>query len=319
MYHLNNAGKEGFRCIPRPVTPTPNPTPSPTHMPFIACPMGFTTLINTDYPHYDIKCGEKLTLEEAAEKCRGLDECLGFSVLTEPNPLLERGGAVLNLAWCLKKQLNRKRIRSDHAFCVKKDDPTPSPTASPTDTPTASPTAPPTASPTDPPTPGPTQSPTASPTPPPTPAKLGLNGKCRPLGNDVATRDAACEGDLVCARKGHDGRDFGGCWSWFGWYFAGWPHWHHCCSAVPSADEPASAESRRRMEGENAILALLSSVESTEAFCDFAVGQSICDLPCSEVDATIGEFLPEGLLDVCSGTGITISDVCGAECRAAVA
>merc|ERR1711879_190536 len=51
-----------------------------------------------------------------------------------------------------------------------------------------------------------------------------------------------------------------------------------------------------------------------EEFCVFGVEASICDLPCAEVKHEIEEFLPEGLLDVCDGTDMTISDICSTEC-----
>lgn len=41
---------------------------------------------------------------------------------------------------------------------------------------------------------------------------------CYDAGTDTASRDAVCAGALKCARDGHDGRNFGGCW------------WSHCCS-----------------------------------------------------------------------------------------
>mmetsp|Transcript_91982 Transcript_91982/g.173293 ORF Transcript_91982/g.173293 Transcript_91982/m.173293 type:complete len:1270 (-) Transcript_91982:49-3858(-) len=44
---------------------------------------------------------------------------------------------------------------------------------------------------------------------------------CYDAGNSVALRDAACAGDLACARRGYDGRDYGDCPS------------QHCCSEVP--------------------------------------------------------------------------------------
>jgi len=177
--------------------------------------------------------------------------------------------------------------------------------------------------PTPPPTPAPV--PTAYPTPSPTPGapkptsgKLGRNGKCYREGSTKEERDGACAGDLVCARKGHDGRDFGGCWSFFGKYVAGWPWWYHCCSAVP-----ADGSAKRRLDvdveadwSETGDFVMLSSLRSAEAFCVLAKERSICGMQCAEVNEELREFLPEGLLDVCIGTDMSIRDVCGNECAA---
>jgi hypothetical protein len=46
-------------------------------------------------------------------------------------------------------------------------------------------------------------------------------GKCWTKWLPVAEDDAACQGDLVCARKGYDGRDFGDCLE------------KHCCTPPP--------------------------------------------------------------------------------------
>jgi len=48
---------------------------------------------------------------------------------------------------------------------------------------------------------------------------------CFNAGSDMASRDASCKGDLVCARKGSDSRDFGDC-----------PE-HHCCSMPVTVHE----------------------------------------------------------------------------------
>lgn len=50
--------------------------------------------------------------------------------------------------------------------------------------------------------------------------KIALDTTCWSGGSDMASRDASCQGDLVCARQGFDGRDFGDC-----------PN-QHCCSVL---------------------------------------------------------------------------------------
>merc|ERR1712183_132662 len=49
---------------------------------------------------------------------------------------------------------------------------------------------------------------------------------CWDVGSDMASRDASCDGDLVCARIGYDGRNLGDC-----------PSTGHCCSS-PHAPTP---------------------------------------------------------------------------------
>lgn len=51
---------------------------------------------------------------------------------------------------------------------------------------------------------------------------VGQSGQCWSAGSNMLERDAVCAGDLVCARKGFDGRDFGDCGN------------HHCCSKIPA-------------------------------------------------------------------------------------
>jgi len=50
---------------------------------------------------------------------------------------------------------------------------------------------------------------------------IGQGGQCWHAGSNMLERDAFCAGDLVCARKGYDGRDFGECSG-------------HCCSKIPA-------------------------------------------------------------------------------------
>jgi len=82
---------------------------------------------------------------------------------------------------------------------------------------TPRPTPEPTAAPTEQPTPAPT----ASPTPAPTRAKLKLDADCWHAGATPAARDHQCEGDLLCARVGVDGRHFGCLLK-------------HCCTKLPT-------------------------------------------------------------------------------------
>ena len=45
-----------------------------------------------------------------------------------------------------------------------------------------------------------------------------FDSSCWKAGSDMASRDASCQGNLVCAKKGYDNRDFGDCPG------------QHCCS-----------------------------------------------------------------------------------------
>lgn len=55
---------------------------------------------------------------------------------------------------------------------------------------------------------------------------------CWDAGDDMATRDASCKGDLVCARAGHEGRNCGDCF------------WSHCCSI--QKDSPQTSRPQRK-------------------------------------------------------------------------
>jgi hypothetical protein len=50
------------------------------------------------------------------------------------------------------------------------------------------------------------------------PLRERFDSSCWKAGSDMASRDAACKGDLVCAKKGHENRQFGDCPT------------KHCCS-----------------------------------------------------------------------------------------
>merc|ERR1711879_385001 len=58
----------------------------------------------------------------------------------------------------------------------------------------------------------------------------------------------------------------------------------------------------------------LGNVKTIEQFCEFAAGDSICDSNCADIDALLDEHLPEGMLDVCEGTDLSIGDVCPQRC-----
>merc|ERR1712173_420768 len=58
----------------------------------------------------------------------------------------------------------------------------------------------------------------------------------------------------------------------------------------------------------------LGNVKTIEQFCEFASGDSICDSNCADIDALLDEHLPEGMLDVCEGTDLSIGDVCPQRC-----
>jgi len=147
------------------------------------------------------------------------------------------------------------------------------------------------------------------------PAKLGLNGKCWPKGSTMQERDDACEGDLVCARTGYDGRNFGGCNDQYEPASRGSIK-HHCCTAPPSA---GTTSAMRRFEVEDTTIQykLPDNLRTPEEFCEFAVETSICDAQCVDVRNEIQQFLPEGLLDVCIGTDMPIGDLCNTQCASA--
>jgi len=135
--------------------------------------------------------------------------------------------------------------------------PSTSPTAAPTRSPSASPTAAPTRSPSASPTPAPTRSPSASPTSTPTRSptyNLPLNSQCYGTGSSKEARDAACAGDLVCARAGYDGRHFGGCHTYGDEIREGaglFGILHHCCSKVP--DDTFKADGEKCLGGTTAL------------------------------------------------------------------
>jgi len=81
------------------------------------------------------------------------------------------------------------------------------------------------------------------------------------------------------------------------------------------AQESAKRRLAREEERTSEIIETLTKLNTAEEFCVFFGAEaSICDMPCAEVKHEIEEFLPEGLLDVCVGTGMTISDICSTEC-----
>lgn len=59
---------------------------------------------------------------------------------------------------------------------------------------------------------------------------LKENNHCWPAGGDMLTRDAACAGDMVCARRGFNERQWGGCTHRD---TAGPPYVRHCCTKPP--------------------------------------------------------------------------------------
>jgi len=206
--------------------------------------------------------------------CTGAKFLKGLAVDGDSN------GAILGDTHCLNKKTCTFTLFSD---------PTESPTESPTDSPTLSPI----------------ESPTQSPTEPTEPA---VDSKCMVDGRRCTTcvgRLGKCNGfdKKTCLSRKYAG--------------AVW------CGGGESDDSENESDGSQDGEEakENALLRLVSEHErqskmlnTAEEFCVFGVEASICDLPCAEVKHEIEEFLPEGLLDVCDGTDMTISDICSTEC-----
>jgi len=185
------------------------------------------------------------------------------------------------------------------------------------------------------PTPSPTPQPTTKPTPSPTPlCKNVQKGISVPLIWNTADSKKKCPG--YC--KEQLGEGWGFTWHW----------WHDqqnklrsicVCGKRICAPSPDTAADRRlefeadadfdfeidetleetdfEAQSTEELEATLRSLETIEDFCVFAAADpeyDLCDSPCATIDSIIHEFIPEGMLGVCSGTDLLIRDMCIAEC-----
>merc|ERR1719171_445133 len=81
--------------------------------------------------------------------------------------------------------------------------------------------------------------------------------ECYNAGTTKASRDAACAGTMVCARDGHDGRNFG-CW------------WGHCCTQVfKSMGDGHCPDGYRRGHGQSLSLADCQARCAAESDCNY--------------------------------------------------